>query len=98
MVTGRPLFPAIDENELLEFFVIRVGMPPKEMIDKARKKRQFFDKNNFLIRSRQSRIPTSSTERSETIKKALYSETDDDFIDFIEKCLIIDPEKRMKPE
>ena len=39
LVTGRPLFPAIDENELLEFFIIRIGMPPEEMINRAKKKR-----------------------------------------------------------
>ena len=43
MVTGRPLFPAIDEHELLEFFIIRIGMPPQEMIDKAKKRKMFFD-------------------------------------------------------
>ena len=37
-----------------------------------------------MIRSRRSRIPKNSFERSETIRKALYSETDNDFIDFIE--------------
>jgi hypothetical protein len=89
MVTGRPLFPAIDENELLEFFVIRIGMPPQDMIEKARKRRQFFDGNKKLIRSNKSRIPKDSFEKSETIRKALYSEVDDDFIDFIEVSTII---------
>ena len=50
--TGRPLFPAVDENELLEFFVMMIGMPPNEMIDKCRKKTKFFDKDGKLIRSR----------------------------------------------
>lgn len=68
------------------------------MIDKAKKRKMFFDQNKKLIRSRKSRIPKNSFERSETVRKALYSETDDDFIDFVEKCLIIDPQKRMKPD
>ena len=29
---GRPLFPARDENELLELIRLRIGMPPLEMI------------------------------------------------------------------
>jgi serine/threonine protein kinase len=30
--TGRPIFPACDENELLEFIRMRIGMPPISMI------------------------------------------------------------------
>jgi len=33
LYTGRPLFPAIDENELLEFFCLIVGRPNHRMID-----------------------------------------------------------------
>lgn len=54
--TGRPLFPAVDENELLEFFIMMIGMPPNEMIEKARKRNRFFDKNGKVIRSKQSRL------------------------------------------
>jgi serine/threonine protein kinase len=28
MITGAPLFPACDENELLEYFIITVGDIP----------------------------------------------------------------------
>jgi serine/threonine protein kinase len=28
LMTGRPLFPALDENELLEFMVMIIGQPP----------------------------------------------------------------------
>ena len=47
-----PLFPAVDENELLEFFLMVFGMPSKDMIDKCRKKAKFFDKNGKVVRSR----------------------------------------------
>lgn len=56
LVSGRPLFPAIDENELLEFFIMIVGLPTSEMIDKAKKRSKFFDKNGKLIKSKQSRV------------------------------------------
>jgi len=39
MVTGKPLFPAIDENELLELMVVRIGMPPQDMINNCKKRR-----------------------------------------------------------
>jgi hypothetical protein len=27
LMTGRPLFPALDENELLEFIIMIIGLP-----------------------------------------------------------------------
>ena len=84
LVTGRPLFPAIDEQELLELFIIRIGSPPEEMIQKCKKRRYFYTANNKLIRSKKSRVPLGAEERSDTVRRALYSEDDDDFIDFIE--------------
>ena len=84
LVTGRPIFPAIDEHELLELFIVRVGMPPEDMINQCHKRKYFFDKNHQLIRSKRSRVPKGSREGSDPIKSVLYSEDDDDFIDFIE--------------
>jgi len=52
LVTGRPIFSALDENELLEFIMMIVDLPNKEMIDKAKKKSKFFDKDYNLIRSK----------------------------------------------
>jgi hypothetical protein len=54
--TGRPLFPALDENELLEFFIMMVGLPTADMIERARKKSKFFEKNGRIIRSKHSRL------------------------------------------
>lgn len=44
--TGRPLFPAIDENELLELIRVRIGMPPLDMITSCSKRKILFDSNN----------------------------------------------------
>lgn len=38
LCTGRPLFPAIDENELLEFFVMVLGNIPQEVAQRGRKR------------------------------------------------------------
>ena len=84
LVTGRPIFPAIDEHELLELFIVRIGMPPEEMINKCSKRKYFFDQNRRLIRSKRSRVPKGSRERSDPIRSAIFSEDDDDFIDFVE--------------
>jgi len=39
---GRPIFPGLDENELLEFHILMCGNPPQHMIDKGNKKSKFF--------------------------------------------------------
>jgi dual specificity tyrosine-phosphorylation-regulated kinase 2/3/4 len=43
LVTGRPLFPAVDEHELLELIRIRIGMPPEEMSKSGKKRKYFFN-------------------------------------------------------
>lgn len=37
MIVGMPLFPAQDENELLEYFVITIGNIPQFMINQSKK-------------------------------------------------------------
>ena len=56
MTTGKPLFPALDENELLELFMMIIGQPSFSMIEKAKKKNKFYDKDMVLIRSKHSRL------------------------------------------
>ena len=80
LVTGRPLFPAIDERELLEFFIIRIGQIPEYMINKCTKRRTFYDQNLNLIRSSRSRIPKGSKPKCDSVRQALYSEDDDEFM------------------
>jgi dual specificity tyrosine-phosphorylation-regulated kinase 2/3/4 len=56
LATGKPLLPAQDENELVEFYRLIFGDIPTHMIEEARKKKQFFDKNGKIIRSKRSRL------------------------------------------
>lgn len=87
--TGRPIFPARDENELLEFINMRVGLPPIAMIQSCSKKKRFFDSNNNLLRSKNSRLPQNLVSKSLPISEALFT-NNTDFIDFIEVSSIID--------
>lgn len=59
-------------------------MPPEEMINKCSKRKFFFDHNRRLIRSKHSRVAKGSREGSDPIRNAIFSEDDDDFIDFVE--------------
>ena len=68
-------------------------MPPESMIDKSRKKEHYFDVDYspFLIEDDQLgilRIPSSRL-----MREAVPCE-DLEFLDFISKCLEVDPESR----
>jgi hypothetical protein len=62
MYGGVPLFPGLDENELLEFHTIMCGEPSKDMLSNAKKRDKFYNKNNAdkLIRSKKSRLVSIS--------------------------------------
>ena len=82
LVTKSPLFPALDENELIEFFVMTVGNPTQQMLSRAKKRHKFFGKDGKLIRSKNSRL-----ENSDTLSYPLMIRLDEyigkDFIDLI---------------
>lgn len=42
LITGSPLFPASDENELMEYFIVTVGEFPAYMLEQCKKYKQFF--------------------------------------------------------
>ena len=44
LITGSPLFPARDENELLEYFIVTMGHIPEYLLQHAKKYKQFFSK------------------------------------------------------
>ena len=72
LVTGRPIFPGLDERELMEFFKIRIG-DPKELIGKdifanSGKKHLFYDKTGKMIRSPRSRIAEFILSQNDTIR------------------------------
>lgn len=96
--TGRPLFPAIDENELLEFFIMMIGLPSNDMIEKAKKKTKFFDKDGKMVRSRQSRL-RGQGKKAYPLRRAIEHDPkeESDYLDLIERCLEIDPDRRITP-
>jgi dual specificity tyrosine-phosphorylation-regulated kinase 2/3/4 len=97
LTTGRPLFPALDENELLELVNMMIGSPSQDMIKRAKKRKQFYDKDCNIIISKKSRVFGVET-LSYPIRNALSQDADDEFIDFILKCLEVDPNLRWTPD
>ena len=73
LITGRPIFPALDESELMEFFKIRIGDPKLSIGDiyANASKKHFYDQAGNLIRSPKSRIPENSPICSDTIRSNL---------------------------
>lgn len=96
LLTGRPLFPALDENELLEFMIMIIGHPPAQMVDKAKKRNKFYTKDNQPIISTKSRLAKAKRQHL-PLSEAIESE-DWEFVDFLKQCLIIDPEERFTPD
>ena len=98
LVTGEPLFPAKDENELMEYFIITLGEFPDYMLRQAKKYKQFFGSEK-LIRSPQTSLGHGQLiPRSSPVSKLLAGRTSPDCIDFITKCLAFEPEDRMTPQ
>ena len=75
MKKGTPMFPALDENELLEMFVMVVGEPPLHMRNSGKKKNRFFDIKGNIIRSKNSRVKDAA-ERSLTIESLFVEDKD----------------------
>jgi serine/threonine protein kinase len=83
LITGSPLFPAHDENELLEYITVTIGRLPKHMLESCKKYKQFYKKtNNFLsnynhelIRSKESCLGKSISEGSQPVGSLLRNKT-----------------------
>ncbi|XP_071376431.1 dual specificity tyrosine-phosphorylation-regulated kinase 4-like [Centroberyx affinis] len=90
--TGKPLFPGIDMENQLYCIMEVLGIPPQKVLQTAPKKKQFFDSNgipkNFVNKDQPNTFSLAK----------LLNTKDANFLDFIQRCLEYDPEKRMTPE
>lgn len=95
LYTGRPLLPGESEHDQLVLIMEMFGTPSSNVLAKSTKKDLFFDGKVLkdpTIKNGVLKIPGS---------KKLYESvcsTDEDFLDFISKCLEIDPCERMTPQ
>ncbi|KAF8682481.1 Protein tyrosine kinase [Rhizoctonia solani] len=96
LYTGFPIFPGENEQEQLACIMEVLGVPDKDLVNRSSRKRLFFESNG------QPRPVVNSKGRrrrpgSKTLAQVLRCD-DELFIDFIAKCLIWDPERRLKPQ
>ncbi len=75
-----------------------IGSPSDEMISRAKKRNKFFHKNGKIIRSQKSRLEAGVEPKSFSLRIVIDYGDDEDLIDFIENCLVLDPSERWTPE
>lgn len=96
LYTGFPLFPGENEVEQLACIMEILGLPPKDLIATATRRRLFFDSRGA------PRCITNSKGRkrmpgSKNISQVLICH-DRYFINFLQRCLEWDPAERMTPD
>lgn len=92
---GVPLFSAKNEQDLLTLQIELLGLPPIEVLGRAKRGEEFFSGGRPLrITDRKGKShPVGSRALRDVCRN-----TSPAFLDFIERCLTWDPEARMTPE
>ncbi|KAI9490138.1 kinase-like domain-containing protein [Zychaea mexicana] len=95
LYTGYPIFPGESEQEQLACIMEVIGVPDRYLIERSSRRRLFFDSSgNARI------IPNSRGKKrrpgTKSVMQALRCH-DRLFVDFIERCLRWDPDRRMRP-
>ncbi|KIJ69629.1 hypothetical protein HYDPIDRAFT_24450 [Hydnomerulius pinastri MD-312] len=96
LYTGFPIFPGENEQEQLSCIMEVLGPPDKDFINRSSRKRLFFDNNGAprpVVNSKGRRRRPGTKSLAQVLRCQ-----DDDFVDFIARCLVWDPERRMKPQ
>jgi dual specificity tyrosine-phosphorylation-regulated kinase 2/3/4 len=96
LYTGFPIFPGENEQEQLSCIMEVLGVPDKDFVNKSSRKRIFFDNHGGprpVVNSKGKRRRPGTKSLAQVLRC-----NDEDFVDFISKCLTWDPEKRIKPQ
>ncbi|KAG8788753.1 hypothetical protein FRC20_002555 [Serendipita sp. 405] len=96
LYTGFPIFPGENEQEQLACIMEVLGVPEKDIIQRSSRRRIFFDSSGAprpVVNSKGRRRRPGT----KTLSQVLRCD-DQEFVDFIAKCLVWDPERRMKPQ
>lgn len=96
LYTGYPLFPGENEQEQLSCIMEVLGVPDRYLVDRSSRKKLFFDSTG----SPRPYVSNKGKRRragTRTLGQALKC-GDELFLDFLARCLVWDPERRIKPE
>ncbi|OAD53296.1 Dual specificity tyrosine-phosphorylation-regulated kinase 2, partial [Eufriesea mexicana] len=112
LVTGFPLLPGEDEADQLACIIELLGMPPPQLLESAKRRRQFINSKGYpryctvITMSDGSIVLNGGISRkgkdrgppgSKDLRKMLKNCGDPYFLDFIHRCLKWDPQQRMTP-
>ncbi|XP_075922117.1 uncharacterized protein LOC142924194 [Petromyzon marinus] len=92
LATDRELFLSFSRDDHLACCIEILGMPPKEMVEKARKRAAYFDEAGQPHCPARKRLPASVPLR--LVLRGCGAQ----LVAFISSCLQWDPELRMTPE
>ncbi|KAH9857780.1 hypothetical protein C2E23DRAFT_719720 [Lenzites betulinus] len=98
LYTGFPIFPGENEQEQLACIMEVLGVPDKDFVNRSSRKRLFFADTTGAPRPVVNSKGKRRRPGTKTLSQALKNPDDDLFVDFISKCLIWDPERRLKPQ
>jgi len=92
---GYPLFAGESENQQMLLIMETFGLPPRSMLDRAPRKRIFFDASGTpkLVPNSRGRTPRPNTKSL----AAFVQCTDPDFLDLLKGLLTYEPERRLTP-
>ncbi|CAG9312801.1 DYRK4_3 [Blepharisma stoltei] len=93
LYTGYPLFPGENETDLLLCMMEVLGIPPEKFLEKASRKRMFFDARNAP-----RIVPNSRGKKRNPGSKSipeLLAGAEPHFINFVERCLTWYPNNRL---
>jgi len=96
LYTGHPLFPGDNEIDLLMRVIEVLGNPPHDVIKQVTSKQITFDSNGNLLLPLGEKAKTRQP-GIKSLKEALKC-LDDDFVDFIQRCLTWKTDERLQPE
>ena len=96
LYTGYPIFPGENENDQLACIMEVLGVPDRHLLEKSTRTKLFFDSTGAprpVVSSRGQRGRPNSKSLATVLRT-----NDEWFLDFVARCLIWDPERRMKPD
>lgn len=96
LYTGFPIFPGENEQEQLSCIMEVLGVPDKDFVNRSSRKKLFFDPSGVprpVVNSKGRRRRPGTKSLQQVLRC-----TDENFVDFIAKCLVWDPERRIKPQ
>lgn len=112
LLTGYVLFPGEDEADQLALIVEALDMPPKELLDRSKRTKNFFTPNGLprycnvrQLKSGEVELQQGFSRRgkprgvpgSRSLERIVQVYGNKYFLNFLRRCLEWDPAKRMTP-